>query len=143
MEKKTLKVTKSKLPNAGKGLFTLIDVKKGEIVCEYEGELITWNEAINRNEKNIGKGAYFYFINNKNVIDAWAAKKTFGRYANDAAGLVKIPGLRNNATYFEKGKKVFIKATRNIKAGEEIFVSYGKSYWRIMEKELREAGIIK
>jgi SET domain-containing protein len=143
MEKKNLKASKSKLPNAGKGLFTLKEIKKGEFVCEYEGELITWNEAINRNDKNIGKGAYFYYINSKNVIDAWASKKTFGRYANDAAGLVKVPGLRNNSTYFEKGKKVFIKATRNIKAGEEIFVSYGRSYWRIMEKELREAGLIK
>ena len=41
-----LKVKKSTLPGAGKGLFTLNDIDKGEIVCEYEGERITWKQAI-------------------------------------------------------------------------------------------------
>jgi len=133
-----LKVKKSTLPGAGKGLFTMRDIRKDEIVCEYEGELITWNDAIERNDK--GKGGYVYYINDKTCIDAFYYKKTFGRYANDAAGLARIPGLRNNAVYDEKKKKVFIKATRNIPAGSEVFVSYGRAYWNIMRKELEEAG---
>lgn len=129
-------VKKSSLPNSGKGLFTTQDIKKGQIVCEYEGEMITWDEATKRNTKDVKKGAYFYFINDKKVIDAFAAKNTFGRYANDAAGLSRIKGFRNNATYFEKGSRVFIKATRNIPAGSEIFVSYGRGYWNVMREEL-------
>jgi len=129
-------VKRSTLPNSGKGLFTTKDIKKGEVVCEYEGERITWDEATSRNEKDVSKGAYFYYINEKNVIDAWAAKDTFGRYANDAAGLGRIKGLRNNCVYEERKNRVFIKATRNIPAGSEIFVSYGRGYWKIMREEL-------
>ena len=83
-------VKKSSLPNSGKGLFTTLDIKKGQIVCEYEGEMITWDEATKRNSEDVKKGAYFYFINDKKVIDAFAAKNTFGRFANDAKPDVAI-----------------------------------------------------
>jgi uncharacterized protein len=131
-----LKVKVSSLPNSGKGLFTTHDIKKGDLVCEYEGEMITWAEATRRNTLDVKKGGYFYFINDKKVIDAFATKNTFGRYANDAAGLSRVEGFRNNCVYLEKGSRVFIKATRNIPAGSEIFVSYGKAYWNVMKKEL-------
>ncbi|MBL7914205.1 MAG: SET domain-containing protein-lysine N-methyltransferase [Bacteroidia bacterium] len=130
-------VKKSTLPNAGKGLFTDKDIAKGEIVCEYEGERITWAEAIERNE--IGKGGYVYFINKNNCIDAIDCKDTFGRYANDAAGLGRVPGKRNNSTYDVVKNRVYIRATRNIAAGSEIFVSYGRAYWNVMKEEILEA----
>lgn len=123
-----LKIKKSTLPRAGKGLFTTKDIKKGEIICEYEGEIITWKEAIRRNDEGIN--GYVYYISEMVCVDAYYAKKTFGRYANDAAGLTRKKGVRNNSVYHEVKRKVFIKATRNIRAGEEIFVSYGRSYWR-------------
>ena len=131
-----LKVKKSTLPDAGKGLFTLKDIKKGQLICEYEGEKITWNEAIKRNDK--GKGGYVYYISDKVCIDAYTLKKTFGRYANDAAGLARVSKLRNNSTYHEVKNRVYIKATRNIPAGSEVFVSYGRPYWTIMKQELEE-----
>ncbi len=131
-----LKIKKSTLPGAGKGLFTIDDINKDEIVCEYEGELITWDDAIERNDEN--KGGYVYYISDKVCIDAFDYKKTFGRYANDAAGLNRVSGLRNNAVYVEKKNKVFIKATRKIKAGSEVFVSYGRSYWNTMKQELEQ-----
>ena len=129
-------VKKSTLPNAGKGLFTDKFIKKGDIVCEYEGERITWAEAIRRND--LDKGGYVYFINEKNCIDAFEYKNTFGRYANDAAGLGRVPGKRNNSTYDVVKNRVYIRATRNIEAGSEIFVSYGRSYWNIMKVEIAE-----
>ena len=131
-----LVIKKSTLPGAGKGLFTLSDIKKGKLVCEYEGEKITWADATARNDKN--KGGYVYYINEKICIDAYEYKNTFGRYANDAAGLTRLKGVRNNSTYDVIKNKVFIRATRNIPAGSEIFVSYGRSYWNIMKQELEE-----
>ena len=64
-----LKVKKSTIPNSGKGLFTLNDLKKGDIVCEYEGELITWAEATRRSEKDISGNVYY--VSEKVCIDAY------------------------------------------------------------------------
>lgn len=127
-------VGKSSLPKAGKGLFTTIPIKKGEVVCEYEGERITWAEATRRNDKD--KGGYVFYLTKKNCVDAYDAVDTFGRYANDAAGLSRVKGTRNNSIYEIRKNKVYIVATKNIKAGSEIFVSYGKQYWKVMKEEL-------
>jgi SET domain-containing protein len=128
-----LKVKKSQIPGAGKGLFTTHAIPKGEVVCEYEGERITWKECLKRNEDQIGKGAYYFYINARNCVDAQYTLWAHGRYANDAAGLTRVIGLKNNAEYEVRKNVPYIVATRNIKPGEEIFVSYGKDYWDAMK----------
>jgi hypothetical protein len=65
-----LYVKKSKIPKSGKGLFTTHDIKKGEVVCEYEGEKLTWKECLARNNAQKGKGGYYFYINSKNCVDA-------------------------------------------------------------------------
>ena len=64
-----LYVKKSKLPNAGKGLWTSSEIKKDEVVCEYEGAKITWKECLKRNENQKGFGAYYFYVNSKNCIE--------------------------------------------------------------------------
>jgi hypothetical protein len=66
------------------------------------------------------------------------AIKTLGRYANDACGLTRIKGLRNNAEYVSEGKRCFIEATRTISPNEEILVGYGRAYWTLIKKILKE-----
>lgn len=127
-----LYVKKSKIPKAGKGLFTDTEIKKGEIICEYEGEKLTWKECLKRNEKMDGKGAYYFHINDKNCIDAEHTLWAMGRYANDASGASKIEGLRNNASYTIIKGKPYIIAIKKISPSEEIFVAYGKEYWDVM-----------
>jgi SET domain-containing protein len=127
-----LYVKKSTLPKAGKGLFTKTAIKKGEIVCEYEGEKVTWKECLRRNEGQTGKGAYYFHITDKNCIDAQHTLWAMGRYANDASGFSRVKGLRNNAAYEVIKGKPYIIALRTIKEKEEIFVSYGKEYWDAM-----------
>ena len=51
-------------------------------------------------------------------------------YSLHLQGLEK--GFNNNAVYTEKNKKVFITAVKDIPAGAEIFVTYGKEYWDII-----------
>ena len=139
-----LYVKKSKLPNAGKGLLTTSEIKKGEVVCEYEGEKITWKECLKRNESQDGFGAYYFFVNNKNCVDAQHTVWALARYANDAAGFGRVKGLTNNCKYEVIKGKPYIVATRNLKAGDEVFVSYGKEYWNaikdIFEKEKAKKG---
>jgi SET domain-containing protein len=64
--------------------------------------------------------------------------KAFARYANDASGLTRIEGLRNNSENISEGRKCFIEAKRDIKAGEEILVGYGRWFWSLQRKLMKE-----
>lgn len=123
-----LLVKKSTLPNAGKGLFTKRDIKKGERIVEYIGEIITEAELDRRAEKDIY--GYAFYINKKRCIDAYYMPEALARFANDAKGLTRIPGITNNAEYEIWKNRGWIKATKDIKTGSEIFVSYGAEYWK-------------
>ena len=128
-------VKKSKLPNAGKGLFTTKAIAKGEKVIEYKGEIIEWKEYSKRVEQN--KDGYLFYISKKRCIDAFPTPQYKARYANDANGLSKVSGLKNNAQYEVEDEKCFIVTTRDIKAGEEIFVDYSKDYWNCVRYNIR------
>ena len=121
-------VKKSTISGAGKGLFTLRDIKKGERIVEYLGEIIDWKECDVRAERD--EGGYVFFINKKKCIDAFHTPEALARYANDAKGLTQIKGVNNNSQYEIYKKSGWITATKDIKSGEEIFVRYGAEYWR-------------
>ncbi|MBK6986690.1 MAG: SET domain-containing protein-lysine N-methyltransferase [Bacteroidetes bacterium] len=55
------------------------------------------------------------------------------RYANDAAGLGRVKGLKNNCVYETEGNQCWIVSTKDIAAGEEIFVSYTKSIGIVLD----------
>jgi len=127
---KFLVVKKSRLPGAGKGLFTKVAIKRGTRIVEYKGRLQTWKEVKDQD----GHNGYLMYISRKAVINALPALKTFGRYANDALGLTRIDGMRNNAEYISEGNRCYIDATRNIKPNEEILVGYGREYWTLIKR---------
>lgn len=129
---KHLKVKTSTIPQSGKGLFTAIDVPKGTVITEYIGRRATWADV-----EDDADNPYIYFIDEQNVIDASKDLKSLGRYANDAAGLTRVPGLKNNAEYYEEDNRVYIKAKAPIPAGSEIFVSYGKDYWNQVRDNIK------
>jgi SET domain-containing protein len=133
---KQLVVKRSKLPGAGKGLFTLKAIPKGTRIVEYKGKRTTWKEVQNDN----GSNGYIFYMDRNNVIDAQNTKTALARYANDATGLSKVKGLSNNSKYEQDNGKVYIESYRDIPAGGEIFVSYGKEYWDVIRynKKLEE-----
>jgi SET domain-containing protein len=130
---KQLFIKRSTLAGAGKGLFTRKPIAKGEKIVEYRGEITTWKEVDDRE----GTNGYIYYVNRNHVIDAWNNKDELARYANDARGLKRTPGITNNCTYEHEGVRVFLIALKNIPAGGEIFVPYGKEYWDIMKENWR------
>lgn len=129
-----LYVKESTIKGAGLGLFTDSPIRRGEIIVEYEGEKITWAECQRRNKAQEGLNPYFLYISKNYCIDAQHTPEALGRYANDANGYIRIAGLRNNAAYRVIKNKPYLVATRHIKAGEEILVSYGKEYWDAMKE---------
>jgi len=129
MNSDDLYVGESKIPGSGKGLFTNKDIEKGEVIVEYTGQITTWDEV-----KADASNAYIYFVSEDYVIDARNSPEAIARYANDAHGLTRVPGIHNNSRFVNIEGKVFIKAKRHIPAGTEIFVDYGKDYWRTVKR---------
>lgn len=128
---KNLYTQASQIPNAGLGLFTNVFIPKGTTIIEYTGLITTWDKV-----KEDGDNLYIYYVNDDHVIDASKRKKSMGRYANDAQGMKKIKGLSNNADYVEENLRVYVIAKKDIQAGDEIFVSYGKEYWDVVKKNI-------
>lgn len=100
----------------GLGLFTNINIQKGNYVIEYTGELISSDEANRRG------GQYLFELNDNWTIDG-KERKNKARYINHSCR----PNCEAELTADEK--RVFIQAKRNIKAGEELTYNYGNDFW--------------
>jgi hypothetical protein len=121
-----LYVAESSLPQAGKGLYTAIRIYAGEIIAVFEGELLSDEEAELRRKAH--EDGYFIQLLNGQILDSMHTH-CLAKYANDAAGSPVLK-VRNNAVIaLNEQQQICIVATRNIRAGEEVYVSYGKAYW--------------
>jgi SET domain-containing protein len=131
---KYLYIKKSNLPNAGKGLFTKVFIPKGAKITEYKGDILTWKEVCKKPDEGIG---YVFYFNRNHVIDAWKTKKGVAHFANDARGLVRVTGLKNNSEYDTENNRCYIVATKDIPPKSEIFVEYGTEYWQVIRHNIR------
>ncbi len=130
---KKVEVKESVLPGAGKGLFAKELIPKGTRIVEYKGKISTWKEV----DDDDGNNGYIYYVKRHHVIDASRSANSLARYANDAKGLRRVTGITNNAEYVEEGLKVYIKSRKNIPAGTEILVEYGKDYWDVIRHNIK------
>jgi len=130
---KQLKVKRSQLPDAGMGLYTTRPIPKGTRIVEYKGRRSKWKDVKDED----GRNGYIFYINRNHVINALPTKKALARYANDARGFVRIKGMLNNADYVVDGLKAYIESKKDIAAGAEIFVDYGKDYWKVIRDNMK------
>jgi uncharacterized protein len=102
----------------GKGVFAVQPLSKGEVIIEYTGELITWDEALRRHphDPSDPNHTFYFHIDEKHVIDAKHGGNS-ARWINHSCA--------PNCEADEEGGRVFIKALRAIKPGEELFYDYG------------------
>jgi SET domain-containing protein len=136
---KNLFIRKSQLPGAGKGLFTRVVIHKGDRIVEYKGRRQPWDDV----KAQDGYNGYLLRLSRSTAINAFPSTHTPGRYANDAAGNSRVPGLRNNSEFLIYAKRCFIVATRTIQPKEEILVAYGREFWalqRRIEKQIQRRG---
>lgn len=134
-ENEYLFASTSLIDNAGQGLFTTIPLYRAEILAEFTGRVLTSEQTALLAYK--GKDMYFMELPDGGTLDCMDSD-CFAKYANDAQGL--IPSVYKNNTIIlqdEKGR-ICLVASRNIKAGEEIFCSYGKKYWKNIQKRNAE-----
>lgn len=102
----------------GKGVFALQDIAAGDTLIEYLGEIISWKEALRRHPHDPAQPNHtFYFhIDDKNVID--------GKVHGNAAKWINH-ACDPNCEADEVDGRIFIKALRDIPAGEELNYDYG------------------
>jgi len=102
----------------GKGVFALQDIAEGETVIEYVGQIITWKEAQRRHphDPKDPNHTFYFHVDEKRVIDAKVGGNS-SRWINHSCN--------PNCEADEEEGRVFIKALRNIKAGEELNYDYG------------------
>jgi SET domain-containing protein len=127
LESDYLYIKTSLIKNAGKGLYTAIDIYKGEIISLFKGEIIANEEAERRAQLNEDK----YFINllDGSILDSMHTE-CYAKYANDAEGLSQSNFKNNAEITLDEDNNVCIKASKKIKHGDEVFCSYGKRYWK-------------
>ena len=122
-----LYIKDSQITNAGKGLYTAIDIYPNEIISLFKGEILTDNEA----QKRVSEGNDRYFINmlDGSILDSMNVD-CFAKYANDAEAFSKLEFKNNSKITLDDDDNVCIVATKKIKSQQEIFCSYGVKYWK-------------
>jgi uncharacterized protein len=102
----------------GKGVFALKPIAKGETIIEYLGRIVTWKQAQRQapHDPSDPNHTFFFHIDEHRVIDA-AHEGNAARWINHACA--------PNCEADEVEGRIFIKALRNIRPGEELNYDYG------------------
>lgn len=115
-----IKIGPSQIPNAGRGMFSRRDIRKGEIISNYT--LGTKKMTLDQFKRAYpsGRATHVWSADGRTFYDARDANKSVAGMANRAP-----KGKRNNARITGSGS---IIATARIPADREILVSYGSGY---------------
>lgn len=102
----------------GNGVFAVRDIAEGETLVEYKGEVISWKEALRRHphDPDQPNHTFYFHIDDKRVID--------GKVDGNAARWINH-SCAPNCEADEVDGRIFIKALRDIPAGEELNYDYG------------------
>jgi SET domain-containing protein len=113
---KLYKIKKSKIDNKGRGLYATKNIKAGTKIINYIGKIITNKEVEESDKFDNTKPIYLFTLNKKYTLD--------GDFSWNIAVLVNH-SCDNNCDYEGKGLRVWIKAIKDIKKGEEFTCDYG------------------
>lgn len=133
----SLRIQRSSVPGLGRGLFFGKDmrVKKNQapVIAEYTGEEKTGAQI----DREYGSAGGQYVLCNNSNSRCWDAKKTnagVAQYANDPRGTGKKKNAKFGAPTRPGGPpalRALPKANAyTIKKGTEVFVPYGRGYWK-------------
>jgi SET domain-containing protein len=131
-----LEIRASQIHDSGNGLFTREYIKKGSFLGYYDGY---WSIY-----KNL-QSNYCFYINDKIYIDIDLTNKPYSSIMNDAfrtdfknnIELVYTHSEKErekinkkNCSLYDPSRMVRFYSVRDIEPGEELFFSYGESYWK-------------
>ena len=124
-------------PSRGKSVFAKTDIKRFDVLGPYTGKLHVTEASVNTEilEKSEKAVATFLFqTNTKGASISGHGNSNMLSLIN----AVKVPGIKDigveNVGSLCVGKyMVFMVAWRDIPAGTELLMDYGKSYWKHMK----------
>ncbi len=101
----------------GRGVFATVPLRAGEIIIEYRGEVISWDEALRRHPRDPAdpNHTFYFHLDDARVIDGGVGGNS-SRWINHACA--------PNCESEDRGGRIFIRALRDIAAGEELFFDY-------------------
>lgn len=111
----------------GIGVFAVRFIPRGAPITRYSGRLVRSTDALTEEEL-----AYTYHIRRRcNLVGLMkpVVGKGVGSLVNDAIHF-ELSGRVNNCEYVHhRNNRVYVAASRDIRAGEELLVEYHISYW--------------
>ena len=132
---KAVEVRKSRVPNAGLGLFAKEYVKKGEFIARFSGE------PLNRLQSEARDSRYRFKVHNDLFLDGENQYHLEGRYLNCPKSTGRRPNVR-----FGRIRQTYqcmytgltysrMYASQNIPPDDEMIVSYGQAYWNARQSQ--------
>lgn len=121
----TLEVKPSNIPEAGNGLFATRNITNGSFLCVYRGTKLSLAKVM-----SLPMSARDYIMGGFGLnahVDASQHTDVLARYLNDNFDTSKI---NTRFIKLESDACAMVFSTRDILKGEELYVSYGESYWR-------------
>ena len=89
--------------------------------------------VVSQNTYNQDPSGYGIHLNKNQVLDGKSTQSGLGRYANTCKPANKkkghCKGQNAKLTVNHMNQSASIKATKKIKAGEEVYVPYGNNFW--------------
>jgi SET domain-containing protein len=126
-KEENFEIKTSSIPKSGKGVFSLISIKKGDTIGSYIGRYMNDKEFDSGKHEN---NHYILHICKNCYIDAEDLKKSnYTRFINHS----KKPNCRFVVSTRHKTARV--EALRNIKIGEELYLDYGPEFFINDEKD--------
>lgn len=101
----------------GRGLFAARDMRKGTHIMEYRGERVNKAEGDRRTTQQWKRGRVYTFELSRRVDLDGSPRSNLARLANFSCD-------PNSESVNERGRKIWIVATRDIRRGEEITYDY-------------------
>ena len=129
MSQKFLQIRTSTIEGAGDGLYarkgpiddrSIVVFKAGDVVCQYNGEVIS-QENLEERYGSRNTAPYAVLLNSNRRED--------GALARGVGTLINHNVRKQNCRIaINRNNRAQIVATKNIRNGDELFVSYGRSY---------------
>ena len=110
-------IRRRRSPIAGWGVYALGPISKNSRIVDYAGEIISWKESERREERYIAQGCIWCFVlaPRRSVVDANIGGN-IARFINHAC--------KSNCYTQVIDGVIWIRASRNIREGEELTYDY-------------------